>query len=108
MNVTPIYQLGKSQFLREIVWHILSKTEDNIGMMFLEEGVRKTARSLMSLALNKPIHLPDVDVTEEELKDGFNRTLGTDRLYLFDHFGSSKYPKRKEISVYLVRFPDQF
>ncbi len=48
--------LGKSQFLREIVWHILSKTEDNIGMMFLEEGVRKTARSLMSLALNKPIH----------------------------------------------------
>jgi len=81
--------LGKSQFLREIVWHILSKTEDNIGMMFLEEGVRKTARSLMSLALNKPIHLPDVDVTEEELKDGFARTLGTDRLYLFDHFGSS-------------------
>ena len=81
--------LGKSQFLREIVWHILSKTEDNIGMMFLEEGVRKTARSLMSLAANKPIHLPDVDVTEEELKDAFDRTLGTNRLYLFDHFGSS-------------------
>ncbi len=30
-----------------------------------------------------------MDVTEEELKDGFARTLGTDRLYLFDHFGSS-------------------
>lgn len=81
--------LGKSQFLREIVWHILSKTEDNIGMMFLEEGVRKTARSLMSLAANKPIHLPDVEVTEEELKDAFDRTLGTNRLYLFDHFGST-------------------
>jgi twinkle protein len=81
--------LGKSQFLREIVWHILSKTDDNIGMMFLEEGVRKTARSLMSLAANKPIHLPDVEVTEEELKDAFDRTLGTNRLYLFDHFGSS-------------------
>lgn len=81
--------LGKSQFLREIVWHILSKTEDNIGMMFLEEGVRKTARSLMSLAANKPIHLPDVEVTETELKDAFDRTLGTNRLYLFDHFGSS-------------------
>ena len=81
--------LGKSQFLREIVWHILSKTEDNIGMMFLEEGVRKTARSLMSLAANKPIHLPDIEVTEEELKDAFDRTLGTNRLYLFDHFGST-------------------
>lgn len=41
--------LGKSQFLREIVWHILSKTEDNIGMMFLEEGVRwKKNRSISS------------------------------------------------------------
>jgi len=87
--VTAGSGLGKSQFLREIVWHILSKTTDNIGLMFLEEGVRKTARSLMSLAVNKPIHLPDVEVTPEELKDAFDRTLGTDRIYLFDHFGST-------------------
>lgn len=87
--VTAGSGLGKSQFLREIVWHILSKTTDNIGLMFLEEGVRKTARSLMSLAVNRPIHLPDVEVTPEELKDAFDRTLGTDRLYLFDHFGST-------------------
>jgi len=87
--VTAGSGLGKSQFLREIVWHILNKTTDNIGLMFLEEGVRKTARSLMSLAVNRPIHLPDVEVTPEELKDAFDRTLGTDRLYLFDHFGSS-------------------
>lgn len=87
--VTAGSGLGKSQFLREIVWHILNKTTDNIGLMFLEEGVRKTARSLMSLAVNRPIHLPDVEVTSEELKDAFDRTLGTDRLYLFDHFGST-------------------
>jgi twinkle protein len=87
--VTAGSGLGKSQFLREIVWHILCKTNDNIGLMFLEEGVRKTARSLMSLAVNKPIHLPDVEVTPEELKDAFDRTLGSDRIYLFDHFGST-------------------
>jgi twinkle protein len=87
--VTAGSGLGKSQFLREIVWHILNKTNDNIGLMFLEEGVRKTARSLMSLAVNKPIHLPDVEVSPEELKDAFDRTLGSDRVYLFDHFGST-------------------
>ena len=87
--VTAGSGLGKSQFLREIVWHILSKTEDKIGLMFLEEGVRKTARSLMSLAVNKPIHLPDVEISPEELKDAFDRTLGSDRIYLFDHFGST-------------------
>lgn len=87
--VTAGSGLGKSQFLREIVWHILEKTTDKIGLMFLEEGVRKTARSLMSLAVNKPIHLPDVEISPEELKDAFDRTLGSDRIYLFDHFGST-------------------
>jgi twinkle protein len=89
VTVTAGSGLGKSQFLREIVWQILSKTEDNIGLMFLEESVKKTAKSLMALAANKPLHLPDCEVTDEELKDSFDRTLGTDRLFLFDHFGST-------------------
>ena len=89
VTVTAGSGLGKSQFLREIVWQILNKTTDNIGLMFLEESVKKTAKSLMSLAVNKTLHLPDSEATEEELRDAFDRTLGTDRLYLFDHFGST-------------------
>ena len=81
--------LGKSQVLREVVWHILNKVDDNIGLMFLEEGVRKTSLSIMSLAAGKPLHLPDSDATDEEKVDAFDRTLGTGRLYLFDHFGST-------------------
>jgi twinkle protein len=89
VTVTAGSGLGKSQFLREIIWHILCKTQDNIGLMFLEESVRKTGLSLMSLAANKPLHLPDTEATDEEKKDAFNATLGTDRLYMFDHFGST-------------------
>jgi twinkle protein len=89
VTITAGSGLGKSQFVREIVWHILNKTEDNLGLMFLEESVRKTGLSLMSLAANKPLHLPDSDATVEEKIDAFNSTLGTDRLYLFDHFGST-------------------
>ena len=89
VTVTAGSGLGKSQFLREIVWQILSKTEDNIGLMFLEESVKKTAKSLMALSANKPLHLPDCEVTDEELKHAFDSTLGTDRLFLFDHFGST-------------------
>jgi twinkle protein len=89
VTVTAGSGLGKSQFLREIVWQILSKTEDNIGLMFLEESVKKTAKSLMSLSANKPLHLPDCEVTDEELRHAFDSTLGTDRLFLFDHFGST-------------------
>lgn len=89
VTVTAGSGLGKSQFLREIVWHVLCKTGSNIGLMFLEESVRKTARSIMSLAINKPLHLPDTEVTDEELKDAFEQTMGTERIFLFDHFGST-------------------
>lgn len=89
VTVTAGSGLGKSQFLREIVYHILHNSKDNIGLMFLEESVKKTAQSLMSLAVNKPLHLPDSDATEEERRYAFDATLGTDRLFLFDHFGST-------------------
>lgn len=89
VTVTAGSGLGKSQVLREVVWHILNKSDDNIGLMFLEEGVRKTSLSLMSLAANKPLHLPDSECTDEEKVDAFDRTLGTGKLYLFDHFGST-------------------
>lgn len=89
VTITAGSGLGKSQFLREIVWHILQSTEDSIGLMFLEESVRRTGLSIMSLAANKPLHLPDTVASQEEKDEAFEATLGTNRLFLFDHFGSS-------------------
>lgn len=80
--------LGKSQVLREIAFHILRKTEDNIGMLFLEESVRKTMLGLMSISANKLLHIPSTEVTPEEKKQAFEETHGTGRIYAFDHFGS--------------------
>ena len=81
--------LGKSQTLREIVWHLLQNSSDNIGLMFLEESVRKTSLSMMSLAADTPLHLPTSVVSDAIRKDAFEKTLGTGRLYFFDHFGST-------------------
>jgi twinkle protein len=89
VTITAGSGLGKSQLLREIVWHLLGNTDENVGLMFMEEGIRKTGLSMMSLAANKPLHLPDTISDEEERKDAFERTLGTGRLYLFNHFGSN-------------------
>ena len=89
VTVTAGSGLGKSQFLREILFNILNTTKWNIGGLFLEESTRKTARSIMSLHANKLLHLPDTPTNEKELKDAFDATLGTNRIYLFDHFGST-------------------
>ena len=89
ITVTAGSGLGKSQFLREILWHLLRTTDGKIGCMFMEESVSKTAKSVMSLYANKPLHLPDTQISQEELKDAFTHTLGTDRLFFWDNFGST-------------------
>ena len=89
ITVTAGSGLGKSQFLREILYFLLKTTKWNIGGLFLEESTRKTARSIMSLHANKLLHLPDTPTNEQELKEAFDATLGSNRIYLFDHFGSS-------------------
>jgi len=87
--VTAGSGLGKSQFLREVIFRLLTTTSHNIGLMFLEESVRKTALSLMSLAANKPLHIAEVDATDAEKELAYQRTLGSDRIYLYDSFGSN-------------------
>ena len=71
--------------------------------MFLEENNEKTALGLMSLAANKPLHLPDSEYTEQEYADAFKATMGTDRVYLFDHFGSSSIDNIVSRVRYLAR-----
>lgn len=89
VTVTAGSGLGKSQFMREVVYHVLNNTISNIGLLFLEESVRKTALSLMSLHANKPLHLPTTVSTESERKASFDAVLGGDRMFMFDHFGST-------------------
>lgn len=81
--------LGKSQFLREVVYAIKQHTDEAIGLMFMEESVRRTALSLMSLAASKPLHLPTTEATDEERRAAFDQVLGDGQIFLFDHFGSS-------------------
>lgn len=100
ITVTAGSGLGKSQFLREILYHLLKTTQWNIGGLFLEESTKKTALSIMSLEANRLLHIPTVTfhkdqaeiakgVSQQELKEAFDATLGSNRIYLFDHFGSS-------------------
>ena len=89
VTITAGSGLGKSQFMREVVWHVLKETDSNIGLLFLEESVRKTALSLMSLHANKPLHLPTTESTEAERKEAFDTVMGQERLYMLDHFGST-------------------
>ena len=68
--------VGKSTIVAEIAYQLGSNQNANVGYVALEEGLGRTGQRLMSLAINKPIHLPS-DVTEEERHEAFDDTLGT-------------------------------
>tara|TARA_Y100001973_G_scaffold106280_1_gene183129 strand:+ start:920 stop:2290 length:1371 start_codon:yes stop_codon:yes gene_type:complete len=79
--------VGKSTIVAEIAYQLGCKENTNVGYVALEEGLGRTGQRLMSLAIDKPIHLPS-DVTDEERKKAFDATLGTGKYLLYDHFGS--------------------
>ena len=95
--------IGKSSFLREVIYHIFKNTDENIGLMFMEESVRTTAESLMSLHMNKPLHLPNVVYEDQAYEDAFKEVLGSNRFYFFDHFGSNTIENIIARVRYLVR-----
>jgi len=81
--------IGKSALVREISYSLLNQNM-TIGMVCLEESVRRTGLALMGLAMNKPIHIPSVrsECAQEQLTEAFKETLGTGGVYLYDHWGS--------------------
>ena len=91
ITVTAGSGLGKSQFVRELVYHSLKNTQQNVGLMFLEESVKRSGLGIMSLAANKPLHISEVfnNTPVEERKSAFDETLGTGRVFFYDHFGSN-------------------
>lgn len=90
--VTAETGVGKTSVLKEIEYNIRKTNPDaGIGLLHLEETNADTAIGLMSIEANLPLHLPDVRemVTKEDLRAYFDRIIDTDKLVVYDHFGSN-------------------
>jgi twinkle protein len=58
-------------------------------MIMLEENPKRTALGLMGIELDKPLHLSREGVSNDELRKAFDATVGSSRVFLYNHFGSS-------------------
>tara|TARA_R100001460_G_scaffold467_4_gene2261 strand:- start:1358 stop:2812 length:1455 start_codon:yes stop_codon:yes gene_type:complete len=81
---------GKSSIIRELEHHLLNNTDSNIGIISLEENIKQTIFHLMSVQASKRLYIDEVrDTVPEELLREYERaTVGTGRVFAFDHFGS--------------------
>jgi twinkle protein len=80
--------IGKSQLCREIAYDLIVNQNQTVGYIALEESTKRTALGLMGVHLDRPIHLGKEGVSESELKAAFDATVGSGRVFLYDHFGS--------------------
>ena len=88
VTITSGSGMGKSQIVRELEHYLLGATDDNIGILALEEDIPKTALGIMSIEANQTLHLSR-EFSREDKKVFWDRTLGTGRIFMFDHWGST-------------------
>ena len=82
--------MGKSSVTRELMHHILRTTNTNIGVLALEENIKKTAFNIMSVEADARLYIKEIrdQYPKEQLLQWQEKTIGTGRFYAFDHFGS--------------------
>lgn len=78
--------IGKSLMARHMA-HGLIKQGYTVGWIGLEESVKRSALGILSVEVQKPLHLINPNEVEG-LKEAYDDTIGSGKLYLYDHFGS--------------------
>lgn len=83
--------LGKTDVFKEIATHLLIEHKQNIGLVFLEESNKDTAVGLMNKQASKLFHIPGMLYSAEEKREAFEATMGSNKVFLYNHFGHTDY-----------------
>ena len=87
--------LGKTSVTRELEHWLIKNTEDNVGIVALEEDWTRTVDGILSIEANARLHIDSVReaYSQEELEimfdDMFVDNDNNDRLWIHAHFGSN-------------------
>ena len=79
--------VGKSLLCREMAHHFLVNGL-KVGWIGLEESSKRSMQGILSIALNKPLHIDEKAVDEKELRQAFEYLFSDNKFVLLQHFGS--------------------
>jgi len=78
--------IGKTEFMHEQAGFIVKEERQPVGMFLFEEAPSRTIRILAGKMLDKPAHIPDKPLPQEEYQRGIDLLLEpTNMVYVFDH-----------------------
>lgn len=91
VTITSGSGMGKSSIVRELEYHLLTTTEDKIGILALEETPVRTTQGIMGIHCDSQLHRKKYRdlVDPKTYREAFEATAGTGRLVAYDHFGST-------------------
>ena len=81
--------LGKSSVTRELEHWLIKNTEDNVGIVALEENWLRTADGIISIEANDRVYLNErrEQYTEEQLTNLFDKVIPKGRVFIHAHLG---------------------
>lgn len=86
VTITAGSGVGKSTLCGETAQALVNQG-CSVGYIALEESIQRTGLRLMSVEVNKPLHL-DNTIPEDEFRAAFEKSVGSGRVFLRDGFGS--------------------
>jgi len=108
VTITSGSGMGKSAIIRELEHWLFKKTEDNIGVLALEESIGRTQWGIVSVDASLPLHIREErkNVKREVIKQHWDNTAGTGRFISYDHFGSTSEENLITQVRYLIKGMD--
>ena len=83
-SVIGFSKVGKTEFMKEIIFHLLENENIPIGIFSLEQGAASTIQRMIASKVNKPLHLPSNDWWDsDKLKTHANDF--NEKIYLYDN-----------------------
>ncbi len=83
--------LGKSSVTRELEHWLIKETNDNVGVIALEEDWKRTVDGILSIEANDKLFIDSIrnGYTENQLTNMFDRVFANDRVFIHAHFGAN-------------------
>ena len=83
--------LGKSSITRELEHHLINVTDDNIGIIALEEDWRRTVDGILSIEANARLYIDPIreELNPDKLKEMYSKLFDDDKVFIHAHFGTN-------------------
>lgn len=95
--------MGKTEVFKELAVHMAKEHGLKSACIFLEEQPHHTALCLAGKHVNKRLHKPDGDWTEEERKEGFDEIIRSEKVLIHNHQGNSEFEDILRAIIYYVQ-----